>query len=84
MSTPHICPLCHGEGTKPGTTGLSGTTTTPCNACSGRGIVWEPEPVPYYPPYPPVPYYPWWIQPMITYRTSDSTSSSKGEHGRTN
>ena len=50
---PHKCPVCNGHGTvskPPYVAGdiyawMGGSTSDlfPCNACSGSGIVWEPD-----------------------------------------
>ncbi len=38
IPTPHICPLCRGEGLKWDSTGWSSARSV-CNGCNGRGIV---------------------------------------------
>lgn len=40
MSTPHVCPLCHGTGKQERDDGRGERV---CHACYGRGIVWSPE-----------------------------------------
>lgn len=75
-STPHVCPLCRGEGKR----SQNGLQAEICPVCHGERIVWgppetAPEPVKYV-PYPqpyPVPCYPWTVPTYPHYRW-DSTS----------
>jgi len=51
MKTPHVCPVCNGNGLVPngfynqysGQWLSSDATPEMCRTCNGEGIVWEPE-----------------------------------------
>jgi hypothetical protein len=43
-SLPHVCPLCHGEGTRTIRYGFA-FDGVPCRPCNGTGIVWSPREV---------------------------------------
>lgn len=54
MSQPHTCPVCNGAGTVSKPPYIAGdidewfsgdTRIYECNACDGKGIVWEPDTV---------------------------------------
>ena len=44
MSCPYVCPLCNGRGELAESGIGANPTYRMCNACDGRGIVWEPTP----------------------------------------
>lgn len=43
MAKPHKCPVCEGTGKWESTLPRTELLPIICHACSGTGIVWEPE-----------------------------------------
>lgn len=80
VSTPHLCPKCHGECVIPVPEITGGTRT--CPVCKGEGVIWDRYQapsntwVPNWPPLGPV----WCASGQSFTLTLTGTSESKDEH----